>query len=209
MLTPIAAFQDTSADIVMFRNGERFAVILKNSFSENLLPNEFVEEGDEALGLVDQAVHVVQRNVLLRRNLHVCTQSATCFFVVRGYLLPVSPCGTATRLAASKSEDTSAEICCHFQTIQLSPDALVHVVQQYILLRRNLHVCTQSATSFLWCLATCCQSDSKCYLEKGIQTFMVQGRSTQIISMIVWIRTSRLSIKNSPSLAHWCSDTST
>jgi len=32
------------------------------------------------------------------------------------------------------------------------------------------------------------------YLEKGIQTPMAQGRSTKIISMIKWIRTSRLSI---------------
>ena len=34
------------------------------------------------------------------------------------------------------------------------------------------------------------------YLEKGMQTTMAQGRSTKIISMIKWIRTSRLSIKN-------------
>jgi len=38
------------------------------------------------------------------------------------------------------------------------------------------------------------------YLEKGIQTPMAQGRSTKIISMIKWIRTSRLSIKNPLSL---------
>ena len=38
------------------------------------------------------------------------------------------------------------------------------------------------------------------YLEKGIQTPMAQGLSTKIISMIKWIRTSRLSIKNSLSL---------
>jgi len=31
--------------------------------------------------------------------------------------------------------------------------------------------------------------------EKGIQTLMALGRSTKIISMIKWIRTSRLSIK--------------
>ena len=37
------------------------------------------------------------------------------------------------------------------------------------------------------------------YLEKGIQIPMAQGRSTKIISMIKWIRTSRLSIKNSLS----------
>jgi len=37
------------------------------------------------------------------------------------------------------------------------------------------------------------------YLEKGIQTPRSQGRSTKIISMIKWIRTSRLSIKNSLS----------
>jgi len=36
--------------------------------------------------------------------------------------------------------------------------------------------------------------------EKGIQTPMAQGRSTIIISMIKWIRTSRLLIKNSLSL---------
>jgi len=38
------------------------------------------------------------------------------------------------------------------------------------------------------------------YLEKGIQTPMAQGRSTKIISMIKWSRTSRLSTKNSLSL---------
>ena len=37
------------------------------------------------------------------------------------------------------------------------------------------------------------------YLEKGIQTPMTQGRSTKIISKMKWIRTSRLSIKNSLS----------
>ena len=36
-------------------------------------------------------------------------------------------------------------------------------------------------------------------MEKGIQTPMAQGRSTEIISMIKWIRTSRLSIQNSLS----------
>ena len=62
--------------------------------------------------------------------------------------------------------------------------------------------------SLSWCcklspfepLNRCIQVDRmgvKDYLEKGIQTPMVQGRSTQIISMIKWIRTSRLSIKNS------------
>jgi len=35
----------------------------------------------------------------------------------------------------------------------------------------------------------------------GIQIPMAQGRSTKIISMIQWIRTSRLSIKNSLSLS--------
>ena len=35
--------------------------------------------------------------------------------------------------------------------------------------------------------------------EKEIQTPTAQGRSTKIISMIKWIRTSRLSIKNSLS----------
>ena len=38
------------------------------------------------------------------------------------------------------------------------------------------------------------------YLEKGIQTPMAQGRSTKIIPTIKWIRTRRLSIKNSLSL---------
>ena len=33
------------------------------------------------------------------------------------------------------------------------------------------------------------------FLQKGIQTPMAQGRSTEIITMIKWIRTSRLSIK--------------
>ena len=36
--------------------------------------------------------------------------------------------------------------------------------------------------------------------RKGIQTPMAQGRSSEIISMIRWIRTSRMSIKNSLSL---------
>ena len=39
------------------------------------------------------------------------------------------------------------------------------------------------------------------YLKKGVQTPMAQGRSTEIVSMIKWIRTSRLSKKNSLSLA--------
>ena len=39
------------------------------------------------------------------------------------------------------------------------------------------------------------------YLEKGIQTPMAQGRSTKIISMIKWIRTSRLSRNNSLTLS--------
>jgi len=33
------------------------------------------------------------------------------------------------------------------------------------------------------------------YIEKGVQTPMAQGRSTKIILMISWIRTSRLSIE--------------
>ena len=37
-------------------------------------------------------------------------------------------------------------------------------------------------------------------MERGIQTPMAQGRSTEIISMIKWIRTSRLSIKISITL---------
>jgi len=37
------------------------------------------------------------------------------------------------------------------------------------------------------------------YMEKGIQTPMAQGRSTKIIEMIKWIRTRRLSIKNTLS----------
>ena len=36
-------------------------------------------------------------------------------------------------------------------------------------------------------------------LEMGIQTPMAQGRPTKIISMIRWIRTSRLPIKSSLS----------
>jgi len=40
------------------------------------------------------------------------------------------------------------------------------------------------------------------YLEKGIQTPVAQGRSTKIISMIMWTRTSRLSIKISLSGPH-------
>ena len=39
------------------------------------------------------------------------------------------------------------------------------------------------------------------HLGKGIQTPMAQGRSTKIISMIKWIWTIRLSIKNYLSLA--------
>ena len=38
------------------------------------------------------------------------------------------------------------------------------------------------------------------YLKREIQTFMAQGRSTKIISMMKWIRTSRLSIKHSLSV---------
>ena len=41
------------------------------------------------------------------------------------------------------------------------------------------------------------------YLEKGIQTPMAPGRSAKIISMIKWIRTSRLSIKKTLSLSRW------
>ena len=37
-------------------------------------------------------------------------------------------------------------------------------------------------------------------MAKGIQTLMAQGWSTKIISMLEWIRTSRLSIENSISL---------
>ena len=36
-----------------------------------------------------------------------------------------------------------------------------------------------------------------CDLEKGMQTPMAQGRSTKIIPMIKWIRTSRSSINHS------------
>jgi len=36
-------------------------------------------------------------------------------------------------------------------------------------------------------------------MGKGIETPMAQGRSSKIISMVQWIRTSRLSIKNSLS----------
>ena len=35
------------------------------------------------------------------------------------------------------------------------------------------------------------------HLGEGIQTPMAQGRSAEIISMIKWIRTTRLSINNS------------
>ena len=38
------------------------------------------------------------------------------------------------------------------------------------------------------------------YMEKGIETPMAHGQSTKIIQMIKWIRTSRLSVKNSLSL---------
>jgi hypothetical protein len=51
--------------------------------------------------------------------------------------------------------------------------------------------------SFCFATTNYLQSVLTAYLEKGIQTPMAQGRSTQIISMIKWIRTSRLSIKNS------------
>jgi len=37
-------------------------------------------------------------------------------------------------------------------------------------------------------------------LEKRIQTHMAQGRSTNIIQMLKWIRTSRVSINESLSL---------
>ena len=49
--------------------------------------------------------------------------------------------------------------------------------------------------------AACKGGEVECFsdLEKGIQTPMAQGRSTKIISMIRWIRTSRLSMKNSLS----------
>jgi hypothetical protein len=40
------------------------------------------------------------------------------------------------------------------------------------------------------------------YLEKGIQTPMARGRSTKIISMMKWIRTSRLSLQNSLSVGN-------
>ena len=42
------------------------------------------------------------------------------------------------------------------------------------------------------------------YLKKGIQAPVAQGRSTKIISMIEWTRTSRLSIKISLSLFGGC-----
>ena len=41
----------------------------------------------------------------------------------------------------------------------------------------------------------------KGYLEKIIRTSMAQGRSPEFISTIKWIRTSRLSTKNSLSLS--------
>ena len=40
------------------------------------------------------------------------------------------------------------------------------------------------------------------YMEKGIQTPMAQGWSTKIISMIEWIRTIRLSMKNTVNREH-------
>ena len=43
-------------------------------------------------------------------------------------------------------------------------------------------------------------------MKQGIQPPMAQGRSTKIIWMIKWIRTSRLSIKNSLSAAESESD---
>ena len=39
------------------------------------------------------------------------------------------------------------------------------------------------------------------YLKRGIQCLMAQGQSIKIISMITWIQTSRLSIKNSLALS--------
>ena len=44
------------------------------------------------------------------------------------------------------------------------------------------------------------QHDRAPLFQKGIQTPMAQRRSTEIISMIKWIQTSRLSKKNSLSL---------
>ena len=41
------------------------------------------------------------------------------------------------------------------------------------------------------------------YLEKGIQTPMAQGRSTEIIRVTKWIRTSRLSLKHPLSGCRW------
>ena len=41
--------------------------------------------------------------------------------------------------------------------------------------------------------------DVRLYLEKEIHPPLAQGRSTKIISVIKWIRTSRLSIKSSLS----------
>ena len=38
------------------------------------------------------------------------------------------------------------------------------------------------------------------YLEKGVQTLMAQGWSTEAISMIKWIRTSKLSMTDSLSV---------
>ena len=43
--------------------------------------------------------------------------------------------------------------------------------------------------------------------DEGVQTPMAQGRSTKIISMIKWIRTSKLSIKISLSLILECTAT--
>ena len=41
------------------------------------------------------------------------------------------------------------------------------------------------------------------YLGKGTQTPMAHGRSTEIITMIKWIRTSRLSIKELSLSLYW------
>ena len=56
-----------------------------------------------------------------------------------------------------------------------------------LLLQKCISLCPAPPTHLTQCMG----------VEHGIQTSMAQGRSTKIISMIKWIRTSRLSIKNS------------
>jgi hypothetical protein len=65
--------------------------------------------------------------------------------------------------------------------------------------RSAAHVPSEQEVEFVRPLAVhhvpCEEGESKNALEKGIETFLAHGRSTKIVSMIRWIRTSRLSIK--------------